>query len=272
MFDNWQFYVNEVEDNYNNNDICIADTNNYFDPPQVNSFQEFSNMKINKPSITMENSIKDDRQYKTFNDYSNTHQYFPGEIENRTIQIDCLNPKTSRADMEQYCRQFGDVGDIDMNNISKGQATVFFFDIRAAIQMRSKINGHVMNRHALKGKFGPFSKVEYSKHPPNEGTIVIFNLPTDITTEQLISYFGIFGDIKDIRSSPNKQTQKFIEYYNINDAKRAKEEANGKFFGNSRLIVEFSLPGGFRKVQKPTPSKSYHYSRFSRNRSIQKVF
>ena len=220
--------------------------------------EDYCNQKEYYPSFNPQISLigAQDNHFKPYRDYSNYTPFcnYPGELENRIIQIDGLNPETTEEDLKNYCKELNiqDDGISKVTiDISKCRAYITFFDLRNAILFRSKINGHVIKRHALRGRYAPFPKVEYSRSPPNEGTIVIFHLPENITQNDLVHQFGAFGDIKQIRDSPKNRSQKFIEYFDIKAAESAKETTNGQFYGKNRLIVDFSLPGGFRKVHNP---------------------
>ena len=50
-------------------------------------------------------------------------------------------------------------------------------------------------------------KKKKKKNPPNNGTIVVFNLPENAYNNDIHSKFAHFGDIRDIRSTPNKKSQ-----------------------------------------------------------------
>ena len=55
----------------------------------------------------------------------------------------------------------------------------------------------------------------------NQGTLVVFNLDTTMTDDEIREVFSAHGEVKDIRSTPNKTTHKFVEFYDVRDAERA---------------------------------------------------
>ena len=93
-----------------------------------------------------------------------------------------------------------------------------------------------------------------SKRPKNNGTIVIFHLPKGINENELNDIFSSFGKIRQIRSTPSKTSQKFIEFYDTRAAEKALKAYNGKPLiqkSNKRVSIEYSFPGGFKKnIQK----------------------
>jgi RNA recognition motif-containing protein len=100
--------------------------------------------------------------------------------------------------------------------------------------------------------YAPLARIEGLRNPPNNGTIVVFQLPAGITNQQIEATFGLFGEIRQVRGTPSKPTQKFVECWDIRDAQKALDALNGQYLMGSRVSIEFSLPGGFRRnVQQP---------------------
>ncbi|KAI3863443.1 hypothetical protein MKX03_005908 [Papaver bracteatum] len=81
----------------------------------------------------------------------------------------------------------------------------------------------------------------------NQGTIVLFNLVISVSTAQLKAIFQVFGPIKELRETPSKRQQRFIEFFDIRDAAKALYEMNGKEINGQTVVIEFSRPGGTRR-------------------------
>ncbi|RZC92408.1 hypothetical protein C5167_004242 [Papaver somniferum] len=79
----------------------------------------------------------------------------------------------------------------------------------------------------------------------NQGTIVVFNLDSSVSLLTLKQIFEAFGAVKELRETPSKKHQKFIEFYDIRDAARALSEMDGKEIEGKRVMIEFSRPGGY---------------------------
>lgn len=176
-----------------------------------------------------------------------------GEIENRVVILSNIPPSEDLEELKHYLAQFGAVEAFDDTNFSRGILAVHYFDICAAQCLRRsdvRLNGKVVMM-----TYGPLEEVKNRKKPPNNGTIVIFHLPEDTTDEELRQLFVRFGRIKQIRSSPFKQSQKFIEFYDKRHAQAALTAMNGTYVRSSKINIEFSLPGGFRRsAQSHAPS------------------
>uniref|UniRef100_A0A0E0N6H8 RRM domain-containing protein n=1 Tax=Oryza rufipogon TaxID=4529 RepID=A0A0E0N6H8_ORYRU len=67
---------------------------------------------------------------------------------------------------------------------------------------------------------------------------------------ELREIFQAYGDVKDVRESALRPSNKFVEFFDTRDADRALHELNGKELFGRRLVVEYtrpSLPGPRRR-------------------------
>ncbi|KAG7032322.1 Protein terminal ear1-like protein, partial [Cucurbita argyrosperma subsp. argyrosperma] len=87
----------------------------------------------------------------------------------------------------------------------------------------------------------------------NQGTIVVFNLDSTVSTsclKEIFETFGILlnfsflGPVKELRETPLKMQQRFVEFFDIRDAGKALKEMNGKEINGKSVVIEFSRPGG----------------------------
>ncbi|XP_057542362.1 protein terminal ear1 homolog [Amaranthus tricolor] len=78
----------------------------------------------------------------------------------------------------------------------------------------------------------------------NQGTIVIFNLNPTLSALALKDIFQTFGAVKELRETPLKRHQRFVEFYDVRDASRALLEMNGKEINGRSVMIEYSRPGG----------------------------
>jgi hypothetical protein len=170
-----------------------------------------------------------------------------GEIESRTIVISVLDPLAPPKKLHEVASSFGDVAMMTFE--SHGYVTVRFFDLRAARTMRGCLI--VLNGHELSVHYGPQLPIENPKKPPNNGTIVLFHLAPDVQDEMLTEEFGKYGEVRQVRATPHRTNQKFIEFWDSRDAQKAAEEMNGRWIFGTRIAVDFSLPGGCRKMAEP---------------------
>ncbi|KAK0574606.1 hypothetical protein LWI29_026119 [Acer saccharum] len=97
----------------------------------------------------------------------------------------------------------------------------------------------------------------------NQGTIVVFNLDSGVSSSSLKDVFQAFGAVKELRETPLKKHQRFVEFYDIRDAAKALKEMNGKEIYGKPVVIEFSRPGGFSKkffnAHHPTTNTHHHF-------------
>jgi RNA recognition motif-containing protein len=177
------------------------------------------------------------------------------EIENRTLLIMNLDPETTEEEIDAHFNPFNSIRHLDISSLSSGQVTIEYYDLRHALDIKRTKNNEIVRGAVVSVCFAPLAKIDDVKKPPNNGTIVVFHLQTGLTDDQIQMAFGQYGDVRQIRGTPMKPTQRFIEYWDVRSAERALDGLNGKYMMGSKVSIEFSLPGGFRRnVQRPDGS------------------
>jgi hypothetical protein len=164
-----------------------------------------------------------------------------GELEDRSLIVSNLEAGVGAADLRRAAAWFGDVECAELRDGGRAGA-VRFFDLRAAMAMRRGAPGR-----AWAVRFAPPQPIADRKRPPNNGTIVIFHLAEGIADAQLHERLAPFGAIRQIRAPPDRTTQRFVEFWDTRDADSALRALRGRTILNSRISVEFSLPGGCRR-------------------------
>jgi hypothetical protein len=165
------------------------------------------------------------------------------ELEDRRVEISNFDPETTTQDtvLSEGLRH-GHVESVDMSESRSGRIIVKFSDLRHAYAMRRatiRCSGFTWQL-----QFAHPEKIADPKKPPNNGTLVLFHVPSNVTDAMLIAEFGKYGDIREVRS---RQDQRFVEFWDTRACESAMTAVKGtKLFG-SRISVEYSRPGGFRK-------------------------
>jgi RNA recognition motif-containing protein len=187
-----------------------------------------------------------------------------GELENRAVLVSNVPPDMTPAEIHTVFGRYGEIESYDDCNLARGLLEIRYFDVRSAQWLR-------ISEFSIRGKqiaraFASPEDVPNPRKPPNNGTIVIFHLPTETTADELSTIFGQYGEIRQIRCTPFKQTQRFVEYFDKRAAEAALNAMNGRCIRKSKVSIEFSLPGGFRRnIQKyvgapslPTVERARH--------------
>lgn len=177
------------------------------------------------------------------------HAY--GEVPSRCIMISNISPYATKDDILFIFDSFGPQESYDLSKISKGVASVVFYSMEDAQAMR--VSTLYLCKMQLMKVFH-FEQPQYdSQKMVNNGTIVVFRVPSDIDESELYEIFSKFGKIRQIRNTPSKSSQKFIEYYDIRSAEKALNRYNGKPLSKkykSKVSIEYSHPGFKKNFQK----------------------
>ena len=110
------------------------------------------------------------------------------EMESRCLQVANVPSSATENDVRQLFKAYGDIEELDTNNMHRGLVLVRFYDLRAARSLRSarlQIQGN-----ALIMSYGDAKPVSNTRRPPNNGTIVVFRLPHNITDEEFTTLIG----------------------------------------------------------------------------------
>jgi hypothetical protein len=152
----------------------------------------------------------------------------------------------------ELVKPYGEVESIEFSKVLFAAAIVRFYDVRAAQAVRRA--RFCLGNRCLGVAYGPLPEVSNPRKPPNNGTIVVFHLRRGVPDEGVHKEFSQFGTIRQIRSAPGKLTQRFIEYYDTRAAEAAVKGMKGKKLFKSKISVEYSLPGGFKRGQEQQAS------------------
>ncbi|ELP88409.1 RNA-binding protein, putative [Entamoeba invadens IP1] len=150
---------------------------------------------------------------------------------------------TSIVDPDSYTTLFSSFGELEnliTSNASKGYIVATYYDIRSSrvafkTLQKTIINGSLLDVH--------FTVARPTKQT-NQGTVVVFNLDSLLTTDDVYSLFSQYGEIKEIRETPNKRHHRFIEFFDTRAAQKALTTLDKTEFNGKVLKIEFSRPGG----------------------------
>ncbi|KAF3431150.1 hypothetical protein FNV43_RR25880 [Rhamnella rubrinervis] len=203
-------------------------------------------------------------------------------VATRSLLLSSVPSDASESAIRMELEAFGEVRGVQLEKLCDGIVTVHFYDLRHAemalreirdqhMQQQSRLRNHyaalviqnssceehnlaaslplplpargLISGHAVWAQF-VIPATNAVPGGQNQGTIVIFNLDLEVTTSILIDIFQAFGPIKELRETPSKKHQKFVEFYDVRDAAKALEDMNGKEIHGKAVVIEFSRPGG----------------------------
>ncbi|XP_011086693.1 protein terminal ear1-like [Sesamum indicum] len=218
----------------------------------------------------------------------------------RTLLLSMVPTSVSESTVRRELEVFGDVRAVQMERRREGLVTVHFYDVRDAqaalmamqeqhMQQQFRLGRHydaVLNnsmplmavapppppqaaRGLISGRvvWAQFTTPVTSGLPDgnNQGTLVIFNLDPGVSASYLKEIFEAFGPVKELRETPNKRNQMFVEFYDVRNAAKAMAAMNAKEILGQRIVIEFSRPGGqckkfWRCPQNGAPNPTTTYS------------
>ncbi|MED6217498.1 hypothetical protein PIB30_018308 [Stylosanthes scabra] len=186
----------------------------------------------------------------------------------------------SESSLRRELEVFGDVRGVQMEALHDGIVTVHFYDLRDAETALTAIRQqHMQHQERLRSHYASLFKTRTAFPPPtpppvispptpgliagravwaqyvlpacnvvpdgqNQGTVVVFNLDSEVSAENLKRVFEAFGPVREMRDTPLKKNQRFVEFYDVRDASKALEELDGKEIYGRKVVIEFSRPGG----------------------------
>ncbi|KAJ6769251.1 RNA BINDING PROTEIN [Salix koriyanagi] len=202
----------------------------------------------------------------------------PAVAPTRTLALSSVPSEVSESLIRRELEVFGEVRGIQMERVGYGTVTVHFYDLRHAERALREIREqHMLHQARLRNLFIQNSEsfsFNIAPTPPpargviagcvvwarfivpscnevpdgqNQGTLVVFNLDPNVSTRCLKEIFQAFGAVKEVRETPLKRHQRFIEFYDVRDAAMALGEMNGKEIYGKQVDIEFSRPGGYGK-------------------------
>ncbi|OMO60328.1 hypothetical protein CCACVL1_24241 [Corchorus capsularis] len=207
----------------------------------------------------------------------------PTAAATRAIVLTLVPCDVSESKVRKELEVFGEVRGVQMERVGEGIVTVHFYDLRHAEWALKEIREqHMQQQTWVRNQFvaaaaAGFEPGEINACAPlcpsargliagravwahfiipasnavpdgnNQGTIVVFNLDPGVSTSKLKEIFQAFGLVKELRETPLKKHQKFVEFYDVRDAAKALREMNGKEINGRQVVIEFSRPGGFNR-------------------------
>ncbi|KAJ6802975.1 protein MEI2-like 4 isoform X2 [Iris pallida] len=176
--------------------------------------------------------------------FAGEHPY--GEHPSRTLFVRNINSNVEDAELRVLFEKYGDIRTLYTACKHRGFVMISYYDIRAARDAMKALQNTPMRRRKLDIHFS-IPKDNPSEKDINQGTLVVFNLDSSVSNDDLLQKFGIYGEIKEIRETPHKRHHKFIEFYDVRAAEAALRALNRSDIAGKKIKLEPSRPGGARR-------------------------
>lgn len=177
----------------------------------------------------------------------NAGEHPHGEHPSRTLFVRNINSNVEDSELKLLFEQYGDIRTLYTACKHRGFVMISYYDIRAARNAMRALQNKPLRRRKLDIHFS-IPKDNPSDRDVNQGTLVVFNLDSTVSNDELHQIFGVYGEIKEIRETPHKRHHKFIEYFDIRAAEAALRALNRTDIAGKRIKLEASRPGGARRA------------------------
>ncbi|KAL3522628.1 hypothetical protein ACH5RR_015462 [Cinchona calisaya] len=169
-----------------------------------------------------------------------------GEHPSRTLFVRNINSNVEDSELRSLFEQYGDIRTLYTACKNRGFVMISYYDIRAARTAMRALQNKPLRRRKLDIHFS-IPKDNPSDKDLNQGTLVVFNLDPSVSNDDLRQIFGAYGEVKEIRETPNKRHHKFVEFYDVRAAEAALRSLNRCDIAGKRIKLEPSRPGGARR-------------------------
>ncbi|KAM5568357.1 protein MEI2-like 4 [Rosa sericea] len=169
-----------------------------------------------------------------------------GEHPSRTLFVRNINSNIEDSELRTLFEQYGDIRTLYTACKHRGFVMISYYDIRAARNAMKALQNKPLRRRKLDIHYS-IPKDNPSEKDVNQGTLVVFNLDSSVSNDELRELFGVYGEIKEIRETPNRSHHKFIEFYDVRAAESALNAMNKSDIAGKRIKLEPSRPGGAKR-------------------------
>ncbi|KAK4773544.1 hypothetical protein SAY87_028563 [Trapa incisa] len=166
-----------------------------------------------------------------------------GEHPSRTLFVRNINSNVEDSELRSLFEQYGNIRTLYTVCKHRGFVMISYFDIRAACTAMKELQNKALRRRKLDIHYS-IPKDNLSEKDINQGTLAVFNLDSSVSDEELHHIFGAYGEIKDIHEIPQKNDEKFIEFYDIRAAEAALHELDGSTIARKQIKLH---PGGVKR-------------------------
>lgn len=179
-------------------------------------------------------------------DLTNFVEHPLGEHPSRTLFVRNISCNVEDDELKQLFEVHGAIRNMYTQCKHRGFVMISYFDIRHAKSAMKSLQNKVIKKRKIDIHYS-IPKDNPSERDLNQGTLVVFNLDSSITNDELKNIFSKYGEVKEIRETPNKKHHKFVEFYDVREADKAMKALNKIELKGKKIKIEPSRPGGTRR-------------------------
>ncbi|XP_038683771.1 protein MEI2-like 1 isoform X2 [Tripterygium wilfordii] len=210
--------------------------------PQVNSGDDLEDIDLFSSGGGMQLDVDEDVSAGqfiggVFNAQGHFNGSVVGERPSRTLFVRNINSNVEDSELKALFEQYGDIRTLYTASKHRGFVMISYYDIRAARNAMKALQNKLLMCRKLDIHYS-IPKDTPSEKNVNQGVLVVSNLDSSVSDDQLLQIFGVYGDIKEIRETPHRFHDKFIEYYDIRAVGAAFNSLNGSDIAGKQIKLE----------------------------------
>lgn len=175
-----------------------------------------------------------------------------GEHPSRTLFVRNINSNVEDSELRILFEQYGDIRTLYTACKHRGFVMISYYDIRAARRAMQALQNKPLRRRKLDIHYS-IPKDNPSDKDINQGTVMIYNIDSTVSNDELRHIFGVYGEVQEIRETPQGSRHRSIEFYDIRAAEAASRELNKSELGGKQMRIESTHPGGSKRLNSPFP-------------------
>lgn len=176
-----------------------------------------------------------------------------GEQPSRTLFVRNINSNVEDSELKALFGQYGEIHTLYTACKHRGFVMISYYDIRAARNAMKALQCKILRHRKLDIHYS-IPKDNPSDKDVDQGTVVVSNLESSVSNDDLRQILGVYGEIKEIRETPHRSNRKIVEFFDIRAAEAALCALNQNDFVGKRIKLEPSQPGGVRHSFGPQVS------------------
>ncbi|XP_062225511.1 protein MEI2-like 4 isoform X2 [Phragmites australis] len=171
------------------------------------------------------------------------------ELPSRILFVRNIDSNVEDSALKFLFGQYGDIHTLNASCKHLGVVMVSYYDVRSAENAMKALQSKPLRRRKLDIHYSIPKDYPLEKDI-TQGTLVVFNLDTSVTNDDLHRIFGIYGEIKEIQNTSDNCHHKSIEFYDVRAAEAARSALNRSDIAGKQIKLEPSCPGGTKRLMQ----------------------
>ncbi|XP_019088305.1 PREDICTED: protein MEI2-like 1 isoform X1 [Camelina sativa] len=167
------------------------------------------------------------------------------EIPSRTLLVGNISSNVEECELKALFQQFGDIQPLHTAGKNRGFIMVSYYDIRAAQNAARTLHNKPLRGTKLDIRYS-ISKENPSENDTSKGALLVNNLDSSISNQELNRLVKSYGEIKEIRRTMHDNPQIYIEFFDVRAAEAALSGLNGLEVAGKQLHLVPTCPEGTR--------------------------